>query len=135
MKKIFLILVLTALSFQAPAHEGHDHDGKTVQAPKGGVIKSLESHHIEVVTKGQEFRIYIYDANMKLQDPAPFKVSAQAELPRTKKKESLTLKTENSVLIGSHEAKGWHRYTLILSVTPPTEAHTDTLKFTIEPKK
>lgn len=118
------------------AHEGHVHDiPQSIQAPKGGTIKAVEAVYVEVVSRGSDIKIYIYDKNMKQQELAPYKLSAQAEIPRTKKKSDIALKMNSNFAEAVFDAKGAHRYTLILKIQEPGEDHADTLKYTIEPKK
>ncbi|WP_413289167.1 hypothetical protein [Bdellovibrio sp. HCB337] len=139
MKNIFaklMMSVLLTLSLNVFAHEGHDHDGPTnVQAPKGGVIKGLEETYVEVVSKGKDVKIYLYDKELKPQDVTKYKVSAEAELPKAKKKEPVTLTSKGTHFEASFDAKGAHRYTLIVSVVDPKTGHDDSLKFTVEPRK
>ncbi len=137
MKQIILALGLTlTMSTVAIAHEGHDHDSpKMIQAPKGGVIKSLEETSVEVVSKGKDIKIYLYDKGMKPQNVSEFKVSAQAELPRAKKIEEVKLTVKDTHFEGSYDAKGLHRYTLIVAITDPKTGHPDKLNFTIEPRR
>lgn len=139
MKNIFTsLLVLSALTFSAVsfAHEDHDHDGPAaVQAPKGGVIKSLEDVHVEVIVKGKDVKIYLYDEALKSVDVANYKVTAMAELPRSKKAEPVTLKAQGKYFEATYDAKGSHRYTLVLTVADPKHKHDDKLNFTIEPKR
>lgn len=141
MKTQFLIrsLLVVGMVFASAAvlaHEGHDHDGPvSVKAPKGGMLKELDASHIEVVPKGKDFKIYFYDEEMKPVSAEDFTVTAVAELPRSKKKEELKLTVSDTVLEGTYDAHGSHRYTLILSVAHGKGGHSDQLKFTIEPKK
>lgn len=123
-------------AMQAFAHEGHDHDSPRVAlAPKGGVIKSLEQTSVEVVTKGKELFIYFYDHDMKPQTAADYVVKAKAELPRTKKQEQISLTPKDTWFEASFDAKGSHRYTLVLTIKDPKTGHDGQLKYTIEPKK
>lgn len=127
------ILLSTTLGF---AHEGHDHDMPTsAKAMKGGVIQSLEKTLIEVVNHKQNLKIYIYNREMKPVTVADYGVQATAELPRSKKQEPISLVDKGQHLEATFDAKGLHRYTLILTLKQPTESHSDTLKFTIEPRK
>lgn len=129
MKYLFILLM-------AFAHEGHDHDAPaTVQAPKGGMIKSLEQTHVEVLSQGSALKIYLYGKDLKTKPLTGFKVSAQVERPRSSKKEPLSLTAREGYYEAQYEAKGLHRYTLILSITDPQEGHADELKFTVEPGK
>lgn len=131
---MFLFILL--FSFQSYAHEGHDHDAPlTIQAPKGGSIKSLEETYVEVLSKGNDLKIHLYDKDLKPKEVAGFTVSAQAQLPRTKKKEVIELKPAGTFFEAQFDAKKAHRYTLILKVKDPKTGHDDELKFTIEPRK
>lgn len=137
MFKVSLILCLVA--HQVFAHEGHDHDAPTsVKALKGGIVKSLEETNVEVVSKGDSIRIYLFDkkaSEPKPLDVRPFTLTAKAEMPRTKKTEEIILKPMGNFFEATFDAKGIHRYTLLLSVNDPKTGHDDKLKFTIEPRK
>ncbi len=133
---IHYLLLFALTTTPTLAHEGHDHDAPAlVQAPKGGQIKSLEKSHVEVINKGKELSIYIYDRNLKPRDATALGIKATAELPRSKKREALALQTKDNFLTGSYDAKGSHRYTLHLSINDPETGHSDSLSFTIEPRK
>ncbi|WP_374029099.1 hypothetical protein [Bdellovibrio bacteriovorus] len=137
MKQIFLSLIAASFfALPVSAHEGHDHDGPAmVQAPKGGVIKSLEEVHVEVVSKGKDIKVYLYNKDLKPADASQFKIKLKAELPRSKKTEELTYKTEAHHLEASFDAKGAHRYNLIVLITDAKQGHEDKLTFTVEPRK
>lgn len=133
---VFMFLNAIMVSGFCFAHEGHDHDAPTViEAPKGGVVKSLEKSHVEVVGRGKNVAIYLYDGEMKPVDPSGFKVVAKAELPRKKGADNVALSQKGNALEGTFDAKGAHRYTLKLTITDPKVGHEDKLNFTIEPKK
>lgn len=130
---MFFVLVVGQAS---QAHEGHDHEGTvSIPAPKGGVIKSLENSYIEVVSRGKHIKIYLYNKETKPQSTSGFRVSAKVELPRTKKQESVTLTAKDTFYEATYDAKGIHRYTLLISIKDPKTGHDDKLSFTIEPKK
>jgi hypothetical protein len=136
MKTVFGIFAALLLSGTAYPHEGHDHDGPVkVQAPKGGIIKMREADYVEVVSKGNAFTVYLYDKDLKAQNPKDYTVSAKVQKPRSKKAEDVKLEAKEMAFEGSYDAKGAHRYTLILSVKNAGEDHGDKLKYTIEPKK
>lgn len=127
---------LMGLASTSFAHEGHDHDAPgMVKAPKGGIIKSLDNIHVEVVNKGQNVQIYYYSKDLKAVDVAGYPTTAEVELPRTKKKEAITLNKAGQNFEYSYDAKSAHRYTLALSVTDPSIKETIRLTFTIEPRK
>ncbi|MES2965302.1 MAG: hypothetical protein V4760_15555 [Bdellovibrionota bacterium] len=132
MKAFILTAAILVTAGFAQAHEGHDHDAPSmVQAPKGGMIKSNETLHIEVVPKGKDLKIFVYSKDLKPAEVAKIAVTAQTELPRTKKVEPLALQPKGDHFEASFDAKGAHRYTLILTVGE----HKDRITFTIEPRK
>lgn len=140
-RNIFLaILVFGVTSFAAAdnsyAHGGEDHDTPmTMNAPKGGVVKALEKTNVEVVSKGNDIFIYLYDKEMKPKSVSGFVVSAKVELPRSKKQDDIKLNSKETSFDASYDAKGIHRYTLIVAIKDPATGHDDKLKYTIEPKK
>lgn len=134
MKSLFLSLAL--LAFSAGAHEGHDHEApKTLRAPKGGQIKTLEETILEVVPKGNELKVYLYNKDLASKSTAGFKLTALAEMPRTKKKIGIDFLAKENFFQGNFDGQGSHRYTLWLSVTDPATGHVDKLDFNIEPVK
>lgn len=136
MKKLLSALALLAICTPALAHEGHDHDAPTtIQAPKGGVIKALDESRVEVTSKGKDLNIFLYDKELKPLAVTGFKVKAKAQLPRGKKEEEIQLIPGATSYTGVYDAKGAHRYTLLLSVTDPKTARSENLSFTIEPRK
>ena len=137
MRKLAMGLFFMAFSSAALlAHEGHDHDAPTtIKAPKGGVVKSLDASRVELVTKGKNIKIYLYDREMKPAAPEEFSVVAQAELPRSKKVEEIKLEPKDAFFEGTYDAKGAHRYKLKLEVTHSKTKQTDKLTFNVEPRK
>jgi hypothetical protein len=141
MKKIIYLATLAiSLLVSTPilAHEGHDHDGPSSFQPKnGGVVKSTEEVNVEVVTKDQNLEIYFYDNAGNPFDLTKLQFKAEAQLPKSKKKTAIALEQKATFQEAKFDAKGAHRYTLILHLTLKEEnaVHKDTLKFTIEPKK
>ena len=133
MRYLLLCFLLAPTAF---AHEGHDHDSPTtVQAPKGGVVKSLEQTNVEVVSKGKAITIYLYGKDMKPRLATDFKITAKAELPRKKGSEEIPLTAKENSFEGSFDAKGSHRFTLALAIVDSRTKHNDKLTFTIEPRK
>ncbi len=137
MKMNLLCSMLIFGSFlSALAHEGHDHDApKALRAPKGGLIQALEESRVEVVTSGANLKIYFYDKEMKPLPSATFKVAAETQKPRETKSEKLMLTEKEGHLEAKFDAKGVHRYSLILFVVDSRVGHNDKMTFTIEPKK
>ncbi|MBC7420631.1 MAG: hypothetical protein H7328_07880 [Bdellovibrio sp.] len=138
MKKINLLItfLISMTGLVSLSHESHDHDQPlTVQAPKGGAIKSLEETYVEVLVKGKDIKIYLYDKELKPRMVKDFTIKAKIEMPRTKKTEVIKLSANEQYFQASFDGKGIHRYILHLSVKDPKTGHDDQLKFTIEPKK
>lgn len=135
MKVLFIVcgLMISGFTF---AHEGHDHDAPTTIKPmKGGVVKALDEAKIEVVAKGKNVKVFVFDKEMK---PAPanrFTIVAKTLLPRAKKEEDLALVAKDSFFEAEYDAKGSHRYTLKLSITDANTKRTDQMTFNIEPRK
>jgi hypothetical protein len=132
MLKSMIIVLALFLAIIAQAHEGHDHGPGTVQAPKGGVIRSLETVNLELLTQGKSIKIYAYDTNLKPADVKKFPLAATVALPK-KKPEALALVAKGDHWEAEYDAKGAHRYTLELSIKQG--GHADKVKYNVEPKK
>lgn len=114
MKSLLFAATVLFSSVGTFAHEGHDHDAPAmVQAPKGGIIKGNETHFFEVVPKGKDLKIYTYSKELKPVDVSALSVSAQTEMPRTKKTAALSLVPKGDHFEATFDAKGSHRYTLV----------------------
>lgn len=132
---MFKSLIITSLLFVVQslyAHEGHDHGPSQVQAPKGGIVRSLETVHLELLSKGKNLNVYVYDMNFKPEDVTKFPVSATVALPR-KKAQALTFSPKGDHWEAEFDAKGAHRYTLEMKIKQ--DGHEDKVKFTVEPGK
>lgn len=132
MLKIIMLCVVLVVGFSAHAHEGHDHGPSTVQAPKGGIIRSLETVHLELLHKGKTITVYAYDVNLKPADVSKFPIKATVTLPK-RKPEPLKLTANGDHWLGEFDAKGAHRYTLELSIQQG--GHEDQVKYNVEPRK
>lgn len=138
MKKwiVSLLMVTTSIAF---AHGDHEHESAAANRPmKGGVVQRIEEAHVEVVARGKNIKIYLLD--LKSEKPQSLKfddftVSAKAELPRGKGTSALTLESQDGYLETNFDAKGAHRFNLILSLVHKPTKHSDTLTFVVEPKK
>lgn len=132
MKILLAILFCASLAF---AHEGHDHDKPAqIKAPKGGLIKTLEETHVEVLEDNGQVYVYLYDKTLKPKSVKGFKLTAKTKLPRADKEQSLELKAQEKSYKANFKSKA-HRYTLILTIFDPATGHTDTLNYIIEPKR
>lgn len=132
MTKFLVTAAFIFTSLHAFAHEGHDHGPGQVQAPKGGIIRSLETVHLELLTKGNQISIYAYDKDLKEAAVKSFPVSATVTLPK-KKPQKIDLVEKGNHWESEFDAKGAHRYTLTLAIKQG--GHHDQVKFTVEPKK
>ena len=138
MKKWILSLGLLIAS-TSWSHGDHEHESPAASRPlKGGLVQRIEEAHVEVIAKGSNIQIYLLD--LKSEKPqslniGDFTLSAKAELPRGKGSSPLTLETKNGYYEATYDAKGAHRYNLILSLVHKPTKHSDTLTFVIEPKK
>jgi hypothetical protein len=130
-----LKIIISGLTFLVAtnlfAHEG-DHGPSSVQAPKGGVIRSLETVHLELLSKGSTVQIYVYNPNLKPDDVSKYPVSATVTFPK-KKAEPIILEPKGNHWEAVVDTKGAHRYTLELTIKQG--GHDDKVKFTVEPKK
>ncbi len=133
-KTILMLSALIGLTSNTFAHDGHDHNAPAkAKAHNKGLIKGNEKYFFEVVVKGNDIKIFTYANPQAVIKAADVKLSAKVELPR-KKTEALSLSVAPSGdhYAASFDAKGAHRYTLLLSID---DGHGDVLKYTIEPKK
>ena len=128
-RSIFFILTIFPLTLWA--HEGHDHTPGAVIPPKGGVIRTLETIHLEMLPHGKTVKIFIYDKNLKPVETKNYPVSATATKPRSKP-EALDLKAEKNYWEYTYDSKGAHRYALQFNIEQG--GHKDKIKWNIEPK-
>lgn len=131
MKRMILTILFSfGLVFAARAHEGHGDIG-SIQPPKGGVVKSLETVHLEMVNLGKEIRIYVYDKEVKPQPTKDYPLTAKVQLPRKKGTQDLKLDDKGTHWVTQFDPKGAHRFDLILNIEQG--GHKDTVTFTVEP--
>lgn len=111
---IALLFTIVPSPITSFAHEGHDHAPGVVQAPHGGVAKAGKNVSVELVTEGTTLKIYPLDAASK--PLAGARVSATAQLPKSKKKETVVLTPQADRFEGSFASGGSYRYTLEVKV-------------------
>jgi hypothetical protein len=134
-------ILATLFAFSLRAHEGHDHDGpSTFQPKKGGVVKSNERINVEAVTKEGIVELYFFDNDGNVKPKDTFTVTADFQLPKSKKKTKLNLEEKTngdqfSHWVISDGPKKVHRYSLILKIKDSQQDHPDRITFNIEPKK
>lgn len=131
MRKIGMILALM-ISLQARAHEGHDHGPSNVQSQRGGVVRSLETVTLELVTEGKTIKIFTFDSEGKSVDTSKFPASLTATLPK-KKAEILKIESKGDHWVTEFDSKNAHRYDLHLAIKQG--GHNDKVKWTVEPKR
>lgn len=129
-KTIFVLSALISLS--ASAHEGHDHGPGSVKPQKGGVVRSLEAVHLELLTDGKNIKIYVFDTGMKPSEAKQYPASLTATLPK-KKPEALTLTPKGDHWEAAFDPKNAHRFDLELAIKQG--GHDDKVKWTVEPKR
>lgn len=120
-----------AFSLTCFAHEGHGHGPSTFQPQKGGVIRSLETVHLEMLQQGKTVKVYIFDKTGNPADTKKYPVSATATIPK-KKAIELTLTPKKDHWEFAFDAKGAHRYLFELKIKQG--GHNDKVKWNIEPK-
>lgn len=133
-KSVFFALVFSSLvSFSVSfAHEGEHNAPGSVPAQKGGVIRSTEDLHLELVSSGKEVRIYPIGLDLKPMDPKAVEITATVALPR-KKAEPVVLTAQADHWLFSFDAKGAHRFTVTLNLKHDGENHK--VSWTVEPRK
>lgn len=133
MKTISLVFIGLLFPWLVLAHGVHDDGGAKPQ--KGGVLKSLESIHLELVQMGEEIRVYVYNKESppKSEDVSKYPVTAKVVLPRNKGSKELKLNPKKDHWSTTYNAKGIHRFDFVLNIEQA--GHKDEVVFTIEPKK
>jgi hypothetical protein len=140
MRNLFSALVLLLFPLAGLAHEGHDHGPGNVPLQKGGIMRSLETVHLELVYKDKSVEIYPFETQVDPKTPGKLKpaevsrfpVSATVELPKAKA-QKVELTPSGDHWTASLDPKGAHRFTLILAIKQG--GHDDKVKWTVEPKK
>lgn len=145
MKKIFNSVVLafmTTLLFIAVtaqhsgAHEGHDVPG-SVQAQHGGAVKATKSLYLELSQEENTLKIYPMTHDFKSIPLKEVQIEATVQLPKAKVKNQLKLVEQSgddaaqSHFRGSFDAKGAHRYTLV--VKSRYQGKSESVTFQVEP--
>jgi hypothetical protein len=67
MRKALITLWLAAVTtVPAWAHEGETHDDHPHAAPHGGVVRTVSQFHFELVTSGDQLKVYLLDDRLRL---------------------------------------------------------------------
>ncbi|MBX2986276.1 MAG: hypothetical protein KF802_00120 [Bdellovibrionaceae bacterium] len=125
-----MILASLWLGLAVSAHEGHDAPG-AITAPKGGIVRSLEEVHLELLAEGKTLRLYAYSTDLKPADVTKYPVSATVTLPK-KKAVALPLVAKGDHWEAQFDAKGAHRYKLEIRIQQG--GHDDKVSYNVEPK-
>lgn len=128
----FILILSFIITLSSLAHEGHHHGPSAVTPPKGGMINSLETVHLEMLQQGEMVKIYIYNKDLKPVAAKDYPVSATATRPR-QKTEDVKLITQKNHWEFNYDSKGAHRYKLVLTIEQG--GHKDKVHWNIEPKK
>ncbi len=128
-----MYFLISILSFNIVLAHGN-HDSGSVKPQKGGVIRSLETIHVEFVNIDDKLRVYIFnkDAKPKPMPTKDYPVSAKVILPRGGGEKQVDLIAKDNHWETEYDAKGVHRYTFEFHIEQG--GHKDNLKFTVEPK-
>lgn len=130
------LIICVALVFMVQGVRAHgNHDSGAIKPMMGGVLKSLETVHLELVQIGNEIRVYVYstESTPKPLSAKDFPASAKAILPRGKGSENVPLKVMKDHWLANYDGKGIHRYNFEFHIKQG--GHEDKITFTIEPKK
>ncbi|MBX3022654.1 MAG: hypothetical protein KF799_13360 [Bdellovibrionales bacterium] len=125
-------------SFSTFAHEGHDHGPSALPVQKGGILRSLETVHLELVYKDKTLQIFPFEkepvspGKLAAAPLSRFPATATIEFPR-QKAQPLELKTAGDHWEAAVDPKGAHRFTVVLTIHQG--GHKDAVKWTVEPKK
>ena len=139
MYNIIIVICLFLLPGYANAHEDHAHGPANVPLQKGGILRSLETVHLELVYKNKMVKIYPFNVQVDPKMPGhlssmrtnQFPVSATVELPK-RKAIPLSLKDEGDHWTAQFDPQNAHRFTVFLFIKQG--GHDDKVKWTIEPK-
>jgi len=129
--KALLLTAITILSITAVAGSEHDHGAPSFQPPKGGILKSTHSMHLELVKGAKGIIIYAYNMEGKALGTKNLQLDATLELPR-KKPVALKLENKETHWEAAVDSQGTHRYTVKVNIDDGKEK--DYVKFTIENK-
>ena len=129
-----LILILATFTLQWSFAHGV-HDSGEVKPQKGGILKSLETIHVELVQLDNELRVYVFDKSKdpKIIPTGKHPVSAIIKLPKNKKKEKIKLIDKKKYWSYTYTKQGLRPYKFVFSIEQG--GHKDNLAFTVKPKR
>ena len=133
--KILVVLtatVLSAFTFHAFAHEGHDKTPGAIAAPHGGIIQGTDHLYLELVNDASGLKLYPITHDMTAIPVKEIKLTATAMVPKKSKKEIVILTPEDDHFSGKYDAKGAHRYSLNVSLT--YKGKKEKVTFQVEPQ-
>lgn len=140
-------LLSVFLCTESWSHAGHEVPN-SAQAPHLGEVKCTSHYCFELVLKGNEYTIYVYDHNLQAvileatdgsSKPSPVQVTSALQLPNSNKRIVLPPGVESKVplkITGQFKVPESHRYFFILDIVETISAKKTAkhvLKFQIEP--
>jgi len=125
--RLFILAVLS-IGVYSFAHEGHDH-APGHGAPHGGVVKEGKNFDLELVTQGQEIRLYPLDKKGQSILAQNLVISATAQPPKQAKAD-LRLVAEKEYFTAKADPKGSYRFEL--SVTATYQKQKNEFRFQVE---
>ena len=130
----FILVIVSFFSLNFAYGHGV-HDSGNVKSQKGGIIRSLETIHVEFVSIGNKIQVYIFSKDKKPKPLATkdYPATAKVILPRGGAEKKIELTAKADYWEAEYDAKGIHRYTFEFYIEQG--GHKDKLKFTVEPKK
>lgn len=131
MKVLGLSVLVFIVGLVSQAHEG-EHGPSSFQPQKGGVVRSLETVHLELIMENTDIKIYAFEMDGKPSLVTKYPASIKIERPRAKA-EAVKMTPMGNHWLASFDPKGAHRITVFFEIEQA--GHKDTVKWTIEPKK
>ncbi|MBC7544348.1 MAG: hypothetical protein H7338_16630 [Candidatus Sericytochromatia bacterium] len=116
MYKTILTALIAGFSLTAPAwaHEGEHHEDHTHAAPHGGVVSTVQQFHFELVSKGNQIKVYLLDDKLKL---LPTKGrTGEAIVQMNGKTHRIVLKPNGEAFTGQLDLSKATKYVAVISL-------------------
>jgi hypothetical protein len=116
MRKTILTALVATLSLAAPAwaHGGDHHEDHHHDAPHGGIVRTVKPYHFELVTKGNQVRVYLLDDRLKLLPTKGRKGEAIVQL--NGKTQRVTLQPNGDAFTGTLDLSKASKYVAVISL-------------------
>ena len=134
-KRLLFVMGIVAIAARGFAGDGHDHshDAPGVKAKiTGAQIKGNETLFVEVLYQDKNIKFYPFTKEQVPMALSTAKFSASLELPKKKDLQPLALIPHNDHFMAAFDAKGLHRFTVVLKTE---DGHSDIFKYTFETRK